>query len=186
MAMSALPDPTDPTDPTVAAAFRATLRRMASTVTIVTASDGERRHGMTMTAVTSLSLDPPSLLICVNRSTLLHEILMGARHFCVNVLRHDQADVSTAFSGAASPETRFFVGRWGTHPLGVDYLDTAQSNVFCRKSAALPYGTHTIFIGAVEDVRAGELRDVSSARDDGSHREQGDDRPLLYCNAAYC
>lgn len=157
----------------VIASFKTAMRRMASTVTIVTASDGERRHGMTMTAVSSLSLEPPSLLICVNRSTLLSDVLIGARSFCVNVLRHDQADVSNAFSGAASPEERFFVGRWGTHPLGVDYLDTAQANIVCKKSAAVPYGTHMIVIGTVEDVTV----------HDGSG---DDDRPLMYRNAAYC
>ena len=68
--------------PPIATSFRAAMRRIASTVTIVTASDGERRHGMTMTAVSSLSMDPPSMIVCVNQNTFLHDILMSARLFC--------------------------------------------------------------------------------------------------------
>ncbi|MFM0250840.1 flavin reductase family protein [Paraburkholderia sediminicola] len=155
-------------DPEIATSFRAAMRRIASTVTIVTASDGSRRHGMTMTAVSSLSMDPPSMIVCVNQSSFLHDILTSARHFCVNVLTHDQAEVSTAFSGAASPEERFGVGDWRRHFVGMDYLTTAQANVFCRKVAAVPFGTHTIFIGTADEVALNE-----------------DNRPLLYRNAAY-
>jgi flavin reductase (DIM6/NTAB) family NADH-FMN oxidoreductase RutF len=149
--------------------FRAAMRRIASTVTIVTASDGARRHGMTMTAVSSLSMDPPSMIVCVNQSTFLHDILMSGRQFCVNVLKHDQAELSAAFSGASSPDERFFVGNWLRHAAGLDYLGNAQANIFCKKVAAVPYGTHTIFIGMADEV---VLHD--------------DARPLLYRNAAYC
>lgn len=153
-------------------AFRMAMRRMASTVTIVTASDGIRRHGMTMTAVTSLSMDPPALLICVNRSTLLSDILVGARHFCVNVLRHDQTEVSNAFSGTVPPEARFSVDHWDAHASGVDCLGSAQANIVCDKAAALPYGSHLIVIGNIRDVIL--------------HEGNGDSRPLLYRDAAYC
>ncbi|MCA8039839.1 flavin reductase family protein [Burkholderia seminalis] len=153
----------------IGTSFRAAMRRLTSTVTIVTASDGTRRHGMTMTAVNSLSMDPPSLIVCANQSTLLHDILLSARSFCVNILKHDQASVSTAFSGAASPEDRFFTGDWAKHAAGVDYLASAQVNIFCRKVAAVPFGTHTIFIGTAEEVLLND-----------------DSNPLLYRNASYC
>jgi flavin reductase (DIM6/NTAB) family NADH-FMN oxidoreductase RutF len=153
----------------VGPSFRAAMRRIASTVTIVTATDGSRSHGMTMTAVSSLSMDPPSMLVCVNQTTLLHDVLTLGRRFCVNVLKHDQADVSAAFSGAAPPAERFSVGNWQRHARGTDYLQSAQANIFCRKVAAVPFGTHTIFIGTADEVM---LHD--------------DERPLLYRNAAYC
>ena len=154
----------------IATSFRAAMRRIASTVTVVTASDGERRHGMTMTAVSSLSMEPPSMIVCVNQNTFLHDILMSARLFCVNVLKHDQVDGSAAFSGATPAGQRFDVGDWKRMADGgVDYLGTAQANVFCTKVAAVPFGTHTIFIGKADEVLLNE-----------------DDRPLLYRNAAYC
>ena len=154
----------------IATSFRAAMRRIASTVTVVTASEGERRHGMTMTAVSSLSMEPPSMIVCVNQNTFLHDILMSARCFCVNVLKYDQVDVSAAFSGATPAAQRFDVGDWKRIAEGgVDYLGTAQANVFCTKVAAVPFGTHTIFIGQADEVLLNE-----------------DDRPLLYRNAAYC
>jgi len=155
--------------PEIGASFRAAMRRLASTVTIVTASDDRRRHGMTMTAVSSLSMDPPSMIVCVNQSTFLHNILISAQRFCVNVLRHDQTETSIAFSGAAPAEERFVIGDWARHDAGVDYLANAQANVICRKAAAIPFGTHTIFIGVAEEVMLNE-----------------DSKPLLYRNASYC
>jgi flavin reductase (DIM6/NTAB) family NADH-FMN oxidoreductase RutF len=149
--------------------FRVAMRRYPAAVTIVTASDDQRHHGMTATAVTSLSLDPPSLLVCLNRTTLLHDIMLSARRFCVNVLGHDQADLSGAFSGSLPPSRRFELGAWQRTSEGMDFLEDAQANVFCQRVAAFPYGTHTIFIGEVEQVR------VSSPV-----------RPLIYHDAAYC
>ena len=150
-------------------AFRAAMRRFASTVTIITTCDHERHHGMTATAVTSLSMDPPSLLICLNQKTLLHDIMFRARRFCVNVLHRDQVTLSTAFSGGVAPEKRFEVGVWTKTDDGLPYLADAQATLFCRKAAALPYGTHTVFVGQVEDVG---LRDVIA--------------PLVYQDAGYC
>lgn len=149
--------------------FKLAMRRLPAAVSVITADDGDRRHGMTATAVTSLSLDPPSLIVCINRSTLLHDIMMLGRRFCVNVLRSNQAELSSAFSGAVAPEERFALGTWLTSAQGLKYLADAQINVFCRKVAAVPYGTHTIFIGEAEDV---QVRDPVE--------------PLIYQDATYC
>ena len=67
-----------------AQAFKEAMRRLAATVTIVTAAKGDESYGMTMTAVTSLSMDPPSLVICVNRNASLHPVLAGRQEapFC--------------------------------------------------------------------------------------------------------
>src|SRR5437870_10544788 len=90
--------------------FKRALRRFPAAVSVITSADQSRRHGMTATAVTSLSLDPPSLIACINRTTLLHDIMLLGRHFCVNVLRRDQIELSSAFSGGASAESRFGFG----------------------------------------------------------------------------
>jgi flavin reductase (DIM6/NTAB) family NADH-FMN oxidoreductase RutF len=151
------------------ATFRDAMRRLAATVTIITAVDQTRHHGMTATAVTSLSMDPPSLLVCLNQRSLMHEIMFGARRFCVNVLHHDHAELSSAFAGALPPEKRFGLGAWEREADGLPWLRDAQAVLFCRRTAALPFGTHTIFIGEV--IRA-------------SHREEI--APLVYENAVYC
>jgi flavin reductase (DIM6/NTAB) family NADH-FMN oxidoreductase RutF len=151
------------------ASFRLAMRRFPAAVSVITSADQNRRHGMTATAVTSLSLDPPSLIVCVNRATLLHDIMQVGRHFCVNVLRRDQAELSSAFSGAIAPEARFAVGTWYTSTEGVSYLAEAQVNIFCRKVAAVPYGTHTIFIGEADAVNVHDPIE-----------------PLIYQDAQYC
>jgi flavin reductase (DIM6/NTAB) family NADH-FMN oxidoreductase RutF len=152
------------------ASFKRAMRRFPAAVSVITSADQSRKHGMTATAVTSLSLDPPSLIACINRSTLLHDIMLMGRHFCVNVLRRDQAELSTAFSGAMAPEARFGLGFWLTSAAdGMSYLADAQVNIFCRKVAAVPYGTHTIFIGEAEAVN---IHDPIE--------------PLIYQDATYC
>jgi flavin reductase (DIM6/NTAB) family NADH-FMN oxidoreductase RutF len=149
--------------------FKLAMRRFPAAVTVITSADQTRRHGMTATAVTSLSMDPPSLVVCVNQSSLLHDIMLLARRFCVNLLRRDQVDLSAAFSGALSPEARFGLGEWAQSAEGISYLENAQVNIFCRKAAAVPYGTHTIFIGEVELVNVHDPVD-----------------PLIYQDATYC
>src|ERR1700731_28351 len=94
------------------ASFKLAMRRFPAAVTVITSADQTRRHGMTATAATSLSMDPPSLVVCVNQASLLHDIMLLARRFCVNLLRKDQAALSAAFSGALPPETRFGLGEW--------------------------------------------------------------------------
>ncbi|HET7889740.1 MAG TPA: flavin reductase family protein [Bradyrhizobium sp.] len=151
------------------AAFRLAMRRFPAAVSVITSADQSRRHGMTATAVTSLSLDPPSLVVCINKTTLLHDIIQVGRHFCVNVLRRDQSELSCAFSGAVAPEARFGHGTWLTSAEGVSYLAEAQANIFCRKVAAVPYGTHTIFIGEAEAVHVHDPIE-----------------PLIYQDTKYC
>jgi flavin reductase (DIM6/NTAB) family NADH-FMN oxidoreductase RutF len=151
------------------ASFKLAMRRFPAAVSVITSADQSRRHGMTATAVTSLSLDPPSLIVCINRATLLHDIMQVGRHFCVNVLRRNQAGLSSAFSGALAPEARFGCGTWHTSGEGLSYLAQAQANIFCRKVAAVPYGTHTIFIGEAEGVNVHDPVE-----------------PLIYQDAQYC
>jgi flavin reductase (DIM6/NTAB) family NADH-FMN oxidoreductase RutF len=149
--------------------FRAAMRRIAATVTIVTADDGERHHGMTATAVTSLSMVPPSLLVCINKKAFLHGILVRAGNFCVNVLHQDHAELSAAFSGAVPYQDRFDVGRWARSADGLHYLTDAQAVLFCHKTRTISHGTHTVFIGEVTQV---DVREPVA--------------PLVYQNAGYC
>jgi flavin reductase (DIM6/NTAB) family NADH-FMN oxidoreductase RutF len=157
------------TEEQIVEGLKAAMRRLAATVTIVTATDGNTRHGMTVTAVTSVTMSPPTLLVCINRRARLHQILLSASAFCVNILHHEQIDHAVAFAGAASGEERFSVGHWSCTEDGVSYLVDAQANVFCKKVAAIERGSHTIFIG---EVTAVATHDVVA--------------PLVYQDATYC
>ena len=149
--------------------FRHAMRRMPAAVTVVTSADATRRHGMTATAVASLSLDPPSLVVCINRATLLHDIMHAGEHFCVNILREDHVEISAAFSGAAPPEARFSIGNWQTAPEGVHYLEDAQTSIICRKMSSVLHATHAIFVGEAVAVH---FRETVT--------------PLIYQNGSYC
>lgn len=127
------------------AAFREAMRHIASTVYAVTTGHGGGRYGILATAVSSLSFDPPSLLVCVNRAASLHAPLAEARIFCVNVLGLSNRDVAEHFMNDRGAD-RFAVGEWEEQQ-GVPILATAQSSFVCRTAHRHDFGTHSIFIG---------------------------------------
>ena len=141
----------------VTAEFKRAMRRLASTVTIITTADiNGNRYGMTATAVNSLTMDPPSLLICVNHSASIHAPLTGRGRFCVNVLTTEHEELVTAFSGGLKGDARFQVGEWRNEESGMPYLEGAQCNLFCDIDSVVPFGTHSIVIGRVNAVRVEE------------------------------
>jgi flavin reductase (DIM6/NTAB) family NADH-FMN oxidoreductase RutF len=147
--------------------FRTAMRRFTSTVTVISTGQVGQRHGMTATAVSSVSMDPPSLLVCVNHRGRLFELMENCERFCVNVLHSEHVAVSRIFAEPHSAD-RFVHSGWHDNELGVPYLRDAQVAIFCIKSLTVPYGSHSVFFGNVEDIRI---------RDDIS--------PLLYQNGAY-
>ena len=132
-------------------AFRAAMRHVAATVYAVTTGRVGERHGILATAVSSLSFDPPSLLVCINRAASLHEPLACAETFCVNVLGLGNRDIAEIFTHQRG-ENRFTIGDW-TEAHGVPVLANAQSSFVCRTAHRHEFGTHTIFIGELIDAR---------------------------------
>lgn len=131
--------------------FRQAMRRVASTVNVITVCVGGKPMGITATAMSSLSLDPPSLLICINRAAAMHSPLEDVSHFCVNVLHRRQEGIAHMFADRRQEELRFAEG-WH---LGCDApprLADAQAAILCRRIHHHPFGTHSIFIGQVEEV----------------------------------
>jgi Conserved protein/domain typically associated with flavoprotein oxygenases, DIM6/NTAB family len=160
---------TQPPAESLEQAFRAAMRRLAATVTVIsTRSASGLRHGMTATAVTSVSANPPAVLACVNRSAALHAQLGLGRQLCINLLHCSQQRLSEVFSGLAEGEARFAEGEWLSDAAGVPYLADAQANIFCEIEALHAYGTHSICIGRV--IRATYQPEVA---------------PLVYQDGAY-
>jgi len=145
--------PGDDANPDIAAALREGLRRLAKAVVVITCRHDGVRFAMAATAVTELSMDPPALLICVNRTASLHGPLSADADFCVNILRADQAELAAACSGQAKGEARFATGRWRGEAHEPPWLEDAQASFVCRQRHALDYGTHRVVIGEVEAVR---------------------------------
>lgn len=131
------------------AQFRAAMRRLAASVAVVAARGENGPVGMAATSVTSLTVDPPAVLVCVNRSTLLHGLLVPTAPLSVNLLARDQQAVSAAFGGGVPQEERFLTGEWREGLGGVPELAGAQANLSCVIDAMLAYGTHSIVIARV-------------------------------------
>lgn len=133
-------------------AFRDALRHVAATVYAVTTGHEGARFGIIATAVSSLSFDPPSLLVCVNRAASLHGPLRTAEMFAVNVLSPANRDVADCFVRGKTGEERFAVGIWKEEH-GVPVLANAQSSFVCRIADRHDFGTHTIYIGELVAAR---------------------------------
>ncbi len=148
--------------------FRAALRRLAATVSVVTIRAGGSPMGMAVTAVSSVSADPPSILVCVNQSASMHDLLVDASLFCVNILHQDQLDIARVFSDSRLREARFSTGPWEHDDEAPPFLSDAQSVLLCERKLTTTFATHTICIGAVREVRV-----------------RSDINPLLYVDGRY-
>lgn len=143
-------------DGSTIAAFRLAMRRFVSSVSVITTCEHGVRKGMTATAVSSVCMEPPALLMCINRSGSMHGALSRTRIACVNFLGADQATLCEVFSRPRNADERFAYGRWENGWLDLPYLAGAQANIALRISAQMPFGTHDVFIGEVIDVRCDE------------------------------
>ncbi len=139
--------------------FKATMGRFASGVTVVTTRLGGLRAGLTVNAFCSLSLEPPLVLICVDRASRVHDVLVQAGIFAVNILTAGQEEVSRCFAGQSERRWQDFCD-CATHTVatGAPVLDQALGFVDCRVTDVFPGGDHSVIVGRVEALgaRAGE------------------------------
>ncbi len=136
--------------------FKRGMRTLAGAVNIITSVHAGQRFGMTATAVCSATADPPTVLVCINKLTSTHAAVVKSRVFCVNVLRAEDWDLSSAFSGAQTGEARFKTREWARLATGAPALIDALVSFDCRVLKRLTHGTHTVFLGRVEHVLFGK------------------------------
>jgi flavin reductase len=148
--------------------FKLGMRALAGAVNIITSVHAGQRYGMTATAVCSATADPPTVLACVNRSTVTHKAISEGGVFCVNVLRADDRELSRLFSGLGSGEGRFRDGEWIELATGSPVLANALVSFDCRVANRLDHGTHTVFLGEVAKLQIGKRG-----------------KPLLYADGQY-
>ncbi|PCI34024.1 MAG: flavin reductase domain-containing protein [Alphaproteobacteria bacterium] len=140
------------TTPELQDQMKQAMGRLGASVTVITSHDGTRKYAMTATAVTSLTLDPPALLICVNQENGLHHALSKGHSFCVNILFGDQQDISNTCAGGEKGENKFNLGDWQQSEDNIPYLAGAQASIFCDLDDTHVYGSHSIFIGKVKKI----------------------------------
>ena len=148
--------------------FKQALQLWASGVTVVTTySEKLGVQGMTVTAFSSVSIDPPQILVCINDSADTGAGIEESRCFAVNVLNADQQDVSNQFAGGSSQQQRFDNTPWKPGATGAPLLTESIMSLDCTVVEKFRAGTHWIIIGAIQDAvcRSGE--------------------PLLYYRGAY-
>ena len=154
--------------PVDAEQFKAGMRTLAGAVNIVTSTHAGHRYGMTATAVCSAAAEPPTVLACINRLASTHGAVAKSKVFCVNVLRAEDWELSTSFSGAHSGEGRFNSRDWTRLVTGSPVLIDALVSFDCRVAKTLAHGTHTVFLGEVEQILIGKKG-----------------KPLLYSDGQY-
>lgn len=147
--------------------FKQALSHWVTGVTIVTARAEDRIHGMTVSAFTEVSLDPPLVLVCADVRSNTHTVIAAGEVFAVNVLAPDQAPLSNRFASKKDEDERFEGLDYEIGETGAPLIANCVANLDCRLVAAHPHGDHVIYVGEVVEVR---LRD----------RE-----PLLYHAGAY-
>lgn len=146
--------------------FRQLLGRFATGVTVLTSRSAKGEPiGMTASSVASVSLDPPLVLVSVDKTHDMHEALENGTHFVLNILSSEQEALSRRFAGE-EPD-RFRGVSYRENERGIAVLEGVVAHVECEKRTAVPGGDHTIFIGLVVGGNA------------------TDKRPLLYYRGGY-
>jgi flavin reductase (DIM6/NTAB) family NADH-FMN oxidoreductase RutF len=148
------------------AEFRRALGHFAAGVTVVTAAFDGQRAGITVTAFTSLSLDPPLVLICIDKRARMHDRFRLGGHFAVNMLAAEQELVSREFATSGGDPFAEIGYRDGAS--GAPLIEGAVCSIECQVVEQLAGGDHTIFVGQVE----------------ATHVREG--KPLLYFRGGYC
>ena len=147
------------------AQFKLAMSHFASGVTVVTTEHEGKPYGLTVASFASLSLHPPLILVCIEKSVKSHDAIAAAKKFGVNILAAEQADVSNRFATKLEDKFAGIATRRGE--LGVPLIDGTLCAIECRVREQLPGGDHTVFVGEV----------VSAHMREGS--------PLVYFRSGY-
>ena len=150
-------------------AFVNAMRGAVTGVNVVTTDGAAGRFGLTVSAFSSVSAEPPMVLICINRRSPAGAAVSENGRFCVNVLSTKQRDIADTFAGypADGAPYDFTVARWNEGYIGAPSLVDAIATFDCVVETTIDSGSHTVFIGRVLGVKEGE------------------GRPLLYTDRAY-
>ena len=158
-----------PRGPTVAQSdFRNAMARLGAAVSIITTAGPAGRAGFTAAAVCSVTDDPPTLLVCVNRTSSVIGAFEGNGVLCVNLCTPEHQDLAMLFGGKTPSDERFAAARWSGLASGAPVLEAAPVAFDCRIVSGVDVGSHRVFFCGVEAI-------VSQ---DGAGR-------LIYCNRRF-
>src|SRR5271154_6365552 len=159
-------------DPALRQQFLVGMSHAACTVNVVTTEGAAGRHGVTVSAMVSVSADTPhpTLLVCIHHLSPVADALLKNGVFCVNILREDQAHISDSFAGRtdAHGDAKFECARWTTQLTGAPRVIDPLVAFDCRLTASERVGSHFVVFGSVQDIFVA-----------------GGGAPLIYANRAY-
>lgn len=157
-----------PFDP---AQFRQLLGRFATGVTVITTHHNSERHGMTANAFTSVSLDPPLILVSIDKRALMHTIMMENDAFCVNLLPEHRREWSDWWVGKAPKDADQFADiPYTDGTTGSPVLEGCLGYIDCKVWERYPGGDHTLVLGEVQDAEVNTDPDI---------------KPLLFFSSKY-
>jgi flavin reductase (DIM6/NTAB) family NADH-FMN oxidoreductase RutF len=135
--------------------FRDAMRQLTGGVSVITVGRGKDITGMTVTSVSSLSVDPPALIVSVNRTASSLPLLKRCGNFGVNILTSDQSDIAERFTGkdGSKGAARFSGADWTTRVSGVPLLEGALAVLDCEVEETIERHSHAIIIGRVLDIQ---------------------------------
>jgi flavin reductase (DIM6/NTAB) family NADH-FMN oxidoreductase RutF len=148
-------------DPEAANVKRA-LRQLAGGVCVIAAGRGDDRTGATVTSATGLSMDPPTMIVNINRNSSTWPVIARYGHFSVNVLGEDQQAIADRFAGVGGVKgpARYDGAAWTTLVSGAPVLTTALSAVDCEVEEVIERHSHAIIIGRAVAVLVGDGRSL--------------------------
>ena len=137
------------------------MARLGAAVNVITTLGPSGPCGLTASAVCSVTDDPPTLLLCINRETDLNEVFKASGVLCVNTLAASQEPLSPLFAGLTGvpQEGRFQTEQWTTLATGAPVLLGAVVSFDCRITQSTEVGTHTVFFCEVEAIKPGSAHE---------------------------
>lgn len=134
--------------------FKLGMRRLASGVSLITTRDRtDMPHGMIATSVASVSAEPPTLLVCVNKTASCHDVIDESGVFCINLLGDGDDEIAQIFSSSKTRDVRFASGNWRDMTTGAPAYAGSLASFDCEVRSRVEAGSHTIFIGQVVDTQ---------------------------------
>lgn len=133
--------------------FRESMRLVASSVSLVTARDAAGNwHGMAVTSAGSLSMDPPSMMVAVNRTASIYPVIVDSGYFTLNLMDESHAALLEPFARSEMRDRRFIDDAWAPAGPSGPVLTGALCSHVCKVAETHDFGTHSVFFGAIDDV----------------------------------
>jgi flavin reductase len=133
--------------------FKIAMRQITASVAVVTAQSGDVRNGLTATAVCSVTANPPTMLVCVNRDASAEKLIDASGAFAINFLADQQHEVARLFSTPKlEPEDRFADSNWVNLSTGSPVLEGAVASFDCQVHSRIVAGTHHVYFGRIVAV----------------------------------